>query len=173
MVTRDDAASKACKNLEEDLVLYYYGELSEAGRGDVETHLKGCESCRAGLGTMSKLMPMTVAPDEPPQSFWDNYSREMRHKLEAVTERKPWWQRIAALFQLLPMPALATGAVVLLALTLTLGRGLWQSSAPSSDDAAFMEVLPIAENLEFFSNMEVLDNMDLLETLGGAGNGTA
>jgi anti-sigma factor RsiW len=173
MVTRDNAASKACKNLEEDLVLYYYGELSEAARGDVETHLKGCDSCRAGLSTMSKLMPMTVTPDEPPQSFWDNYSRETRHKLAAVTERKPWWQRFAALFQLLPMPALATGAVVLLALTLTLGRGLWQSSAPSSDDAAFMEVLPIAENLEFFSNMEVLDNMDLLETLGGPGNGTA
>jgi hypothetical protein len=36
-----------------------------------------------------------------------------------------------------------------------------------------MEVLPIAEQLDFFSDMELLDNLDLLETLGGQGNGTA
>ena len=173
MVTQHNAASKACKNFEEDLVLYYYGELGEAARGDIEGHLKDCDSCRLSLGAMRKLLPMTVETDEPPRAFWDNYSREMRRKIDAVAERKTWWRKIAALFRPLPIPALATGAVVLLALTLTLGRGLWQSSAPSPDDAAFMEVLPMAENLDFFSNMELLDNMDLLETLSGPGNGTA
>jgi hypothetical protein len=33
-----------------------------------------------------------------------------------------------------------------------------------------MEVLPVTENLEFFTNLEVLDSMDLLEFLGSQGN---
>jgi hypothetical protein len=35
-----------------------------------------------------------------------------------------------------------------------------------------MEVLPVAENLDFFANMEILDAMDMLESLGGPGNGS-
>jgi anti-sigma factor RsiW len=173
MVARDKPALKACRNLEEDLVLYYYGELSESERRNCETHLKDCDACRASLAEMSKLLPITAAHDEPPQAFWNDYSREMRQKLDLAAERKSWWQSIAGLFVPIPIPALATGAMLLLALALTFGKGLWQSSAPAPDDESFMEVLPIAEQLDFFSDMELLDNLDLLETLGGQGNGTA
>jgi len=96
----------------------------------------------------------------------------MRRKLDAVAESETWWRRIVGLVAPLPVPALATGAVLLLALTLTLGKGLWRSSTSAPDDEAFMEVLPMAEQLDFFSNMELLDNLDLLETLTGQGNGT-
>jgi anti-sigma factor RsiW len=173
MVARDKPALKACRNLEEDLVLYYYGELSESDRRNCEAHLKDCEYCRGSLAAMNKLLPITAAHDEPPPTFWNDYSREMRHKLDLVAERKSWWQSIAGLFGPLRVPALATGAVLLLALALTFGKGLWQPSAPAPDDESFMEVLPIAEQLDFFSDMELLDNLDLLETLGGQGNGTA
>jgi anti-sigma factor RsiW len=173
MVRRDKPAVKACRNLEEDLVLYYYGELSESARGNCETHLKICEACRASLAEMRSLLRMTAAHDEPAQAFWDNYGREMRRKLDAVAERETWWRRIVGLVVPLPVPALAISAVLLLALTLTLGKGLWQSSTPAPDDEAVIEVLPMAEQLDFFSDMELLDNLDLLETLGGQGNGTA
>ena len=172
MVARDKPALKACRNLEEDLVLYYYGEVSESARGNCEAHLKNCEACRASLAEMRSLLPMTAAHDEPPQAFWEDYSREMRRKLDAVTERETWWRRIVGSVAPLPVPALATGAVLLLALTLTLGKGLWQSSTTALDDEALIEVLPMAEQLDFFSNMELLDNLDLLETLTGQGNGT-
>jgi hypothetical protein len=36
-----------------------------------------------------------------------------------------------------------------------------------------MEILPAAENLEFFKTMEVLDAMDFLEDMGSAGKGSA
>jgi hypothetical protein len=36
-----------------------------------------------------------------------------------------------------------------------------------------MEVLPVAENLEFFKAMDVLDDLDLLEFLGNQNNGNA
>ena len=172
MIARDKPALKACRNLEEDLVLYYYGEVSESARGNCEAHLKNCEACRASLAEMRSLLPMTAAHDEPPQAFWEDYSREMRRKLDAVTERETWWRRIVGSVAPLPVPALATGAVLLLALTLTLGKGLWQSSTTALDDEALIEVLPMAEQLDFFSNMELLDNLDLLETLTGQGNGT-
>jgi anti-sigma factor RsiW len=173
MVARDKPALKACRNLEEDLVLYYYGELSETDRRNCEAHLKDCEYCRGSLAAMSKLLPITATHDEPPPDFWNDYGREMRRKLDAVAVRETWWRRIVGLVAPLPVPALATGAVLLLALTLTLGKGLWQSLTSAPDDEALIEVLPMAEQLDFFSDMELLDNLDLLETLGGQGNGTA
>ena len=173
MIARDKPASQPCRNLEEDLVLYYYGELAESDRRDCEAHLKVCERCRASLAEMSKLLPITSAHDEPPPAFWDDYSREMRQKLDSAAERKSWWQRIAGLFAPLPMPALATGAMLLLALALTFGKGFWQPSTPAPDDESVIDVLPIAEQLDFFSDMELLDNLDLLETLGGQGSGNA
>jgi len=172
MVARDKPALKACQNVEEDLVLYYYGELKESAQSNCEAHLKNCETCRASLAEMRSLLSMTAAHDEPAQTFWDDYSREMRRKLDAVAERETWWRRIVALVASLPVPALATGAVLLLALTLTLGKGLWQSSTSAPDDEALIEVLPMAEQLDFFSDMEILDNLDMLETLGGQGYGT-
>ncbi|HXK30605.1 MAG TPA: zf-HC2 domain-containing protein [Candidatus Binatia bacterium] len=173
MVARDKPALNACRNLEEDLVLYYYGELSEGALSNCEAHLKNCEACRASLAEMRSLLPMTAAHDEPPPTFWNDYSREMRQKLDLAADRKPWWQSIAGLFAPIPMPALATGALLLLALALTFGKGFWQPSSPAPVDDTLLEVLPMAERLEFFSDMEILDNLDLLETLGGQGSGTA
>jgi hypothetical protein len=173
MATRDKPVTKTCRNLEADLVLYYYGELPEQDRRDCDAHLKECECCRSSLAGMHRLLPLTAVSDEPPQAFWDGYSRELRQKLDSVAEKGSWWKSVAALFKPLPVPALATGAVLLLALALTLGKGLWQPSAPAPDDQAVIEVLPMAEQLEFFSDMDLLDNLDLLETLTGQGNGTA
>ena len=172
-MAQDKPASRPCRNLEEDLVLYYYGELAESDRRHCEAHLKDCEYCRASLAEMTKLLPMTAAHDKPPPAFWDDYSREMRQKLDSVAERRSWWQHIAGFFAPLPMPALATGAMLLLALALTFGKGLWQPSTPAPDDDTLLEVLPMAERLDFFSDMEILDNLDLLEMLGGQGSGNA
>ena len=58
-------------------------------------------------------------------------------------------------------------------MTLTLGKGFWGSKEVPQDDEAFMEIMPAAENLEFFKTMEVLDAMDLLEDMGGPAKGSA
>ncbi len=36
----------ACKSFEEDLVLYYYGEISDTERRPIEQHLSSCQSCQ-------------------------------------------------------------------------------------------------------------------------------
>jgi len=171
MVRQEKTVVAACKEFEQDLVLYYYGELTGADRNRTESHIAGCEACRLYLKKMASLLPLTIEPDEPSQAFWDEYSREMRHKLASIHERR--WQTFASFFKPWQIPALAATAVVLLALTLTFGNRLWRPAEPPLDDESFVEVLPMVRNLEFFTTMEVLDAMDFLEYLGGQGNGTA
>ena len=156
----------ACADFEQDLVLLHYSELAGAERQRLEAHLKDCAACTLSLREYADLLPRTVFADDPPPAFWNDYSRELRHKLAQVAEAEPWWQRL--LFTLKPwrMPALATSAVVALALTFTLGQNFWleRESAPPIDNA-MLEVLPIAENLDFYRNLEVLDNLEILQQM--------
>jgi anti-sigma factor RsiW len=163
----------ACKDREQDLVLLYYGDLTGTDRSKVEAHLKTCPSCALYMKELGAILPITVEADEPAPAFWDNYSREMRRKLDGIDERKSWWQGLGTWFQPWSLSALAATAVVVLALTLTLGKGVWRDSEAPTGEEALMEVLPMAENLEFFSTMEVLDALDLLEYLGNGGSGSA
>ena len=171
MVQHTKSTAAACDQFEQELILYYYGELGSTERGQVESHIARCEPCSRYLKEMTSLLPMTVAADEPPQAFWDDYSREMRHKLATARERRTRWHDLVSLFQPWLVPVFATTAVVALALTLTLGKGLWRTTDAPQEDEAFIEALPMTENLEFFSDMEVLDTMDLLEYIGSQGKG--
>lgn len=169
MATDEEITIAACENLEQELVLYYYGELPEPDRAKLDTHFETCRACALYLKQLENLLPLTRKADEPPQAFWDAYSRELQHKIAGVKEKKSWWRSLAALFQPWTVPALATAAVAIVAVTLTLGKGLWRSQNTQPDQEALMEILPIAENLEFFKTMEVLDALDVLEEMGSSG----
>src|SRR5437773_465220 len=45
MMGRSGKLETACRDFEEDLVLYYYGEGSGAERSRVESHVKACSRC--------------------------------------------------------------------------------------------------------------------------------
>ena len=168
MATDEEITIAACENLEQELVLYYYGELPAPDRAKLDTHIETCRACALYLKQLENLLPLTRKADEPPQAFWDAYSRELRHKIAGVKEKKSWWRSLAAFFQPWTVPALATAAVAIVAVTLTLGKGLWRSQNTQPDQEALMEILPIAENLEFFKTMEVLDALDVLEEMGSS-----
>jgi hypothetical protein len=159
----------ACKEFEQELVLYHYSELDEHTRDRIVSHTSVCKDCAGYLDELATLLPLTVKLDEPPQEFWHSYSREMRHKLAEARDSESWWQRISSYFHPWALSALATTAVVAVALTLTLGR---QSPAPDepTEDEAFMEILPMADNLDLLNHMEVLDNLDLLEIMSVQSN---
>jgi hypothetical protein len=160
----------ACASREQDLVLYYYGELSSTERAAVESHTQNCSGCRRYLDQIGSILPLTVQADDPAQPFWDDYSRELRRKLDE-TEQNSWWQTVKEWLQPWAIPAMAATAVGVMALTFTLGKGFFRPKDVPPEDQSLMEVLPVAENLDFFANMEILDAMDLLESLGGQGNG--
>jgi len=165
-----EPVSTVCAELEADLVLLHFGDLDGNERERLQSHAAKCAGCSGYLQELAVLMPLTVKTDAPPQEFWMDYSRELRHKIDAAVERKTWWQNITAIFQPRYLPALATAAV--LVLTLTLGGGLWTSKT-DMPDAELTEALPVAEHLEFFRAMDVLDELDLLEVMGNGANDAA
>jgi hypothetical protein len=169
MADHNNPLSRPCKELEEDLVLFHYGELRDGERDALQNHLGSCASCAAYLQELGALLPLTAMTDEPPQTFWTDYGREMRHKISSVNERKSWRQNLASWFQPRLLPAFGVAVVVALALTFTIGKGIWRSDDLPKDDPAMLEVLPVAENLEFFKSMDVLDDLDLLEFMSSQG----
>jgi hypothetical protein len=169
MAIQKNPLSTACKKFEEDLVLFHYGDLRSPEREALQSHVNGCAGCTGFLKQLGTLLPLIVKADEPGQTFWNDYSREMRHKLDVAAERRPWWQSVALIFEPRVLSAAAGVAVVVVALALTLGRGLWPTKDVPHDDAAMLEALPVAENLEFFKAMDVLDDLDLLESMGSQG----
>ena len=166
------ALTSACEAYEEDLVLLHYGDLSGAERQKLDSHLASCAGCAGYLKDLATLLPLTVKSDEPPQEFWQNYSRELRGKLDDVAATTAWWRILAAIFRPGYIPAFATAAVVVLALTFTLGKAVWNGKSNPEDDE-MAEALPVAENLDFFSAMDILDDLDLLEFIGSQSNNAA
>jgi anti-sigma-K factor RskA len=164
------AKSAACLELEQDLVLLHYNELDGAERQRLEAHLRDCPACTESLKQLADLLPQTILADEPPPAFWYDYSRELRYKLAQLREAESWWRRLFVSFKPWGIPALAASAVVALALTFGLGKNLWQQGETAlPEDGAMLEVLPIAENLDFYRNLEVLDNLDILQQMSAQG----
>ncbi|MGH7930222.1 MAG: zf-HC2 domain-containing protein [Candidatus Binatia bacterium] len=174
MTANEPAKGAPCPDLEQDLVLFHYGELDNAERQRVQAHVKECLPCMRSLEDLAHLLPKTVLADEPPAAFWNDYSRELRHKLTELGERESWWRKLFSTLRPWSMPALATSVVVALALTFTLGKAVWQTpEMPPAVDEPILEVLPMTENLDFFRNLEVLDALELLESMSDQTKGTA
>ena len=170
MTERTRQLVSPCAEREENLVLLHYNDLAGGERDSLRAHLQGCAACAAFLEDLGALMPLTVAASEPAPSFWSDYDRELRQKIDAAVERKNWLQRLADFFQPRWVPAFAAAAVVALALTFTVGRGFWMPDDLERENATMIQLMPVAENLEFFKNMEVLDNLEVLESMGSQGN---
>ncbi len=167
---KDSSEERACKKFERDVVFYGYGESTGENRKRIESHLADCGDCRRFLEQLRAILSLTSQPDNPPEAFWERYSREMRAKL-AVTERTtPWRDILFSLFRLWPVPALAAALVLILVLALTFSETVWRprQNLPVGDDR-WVQIHPVADNLEFFKTMDLLDSMDLLEAVD-AGN---
>src|SRR5215813_4983048 len=92
MKEQSDTLRTACKDFEEDLVLYYYGDSSESERIRVQDHLQTCSSCREFLEDLRKLLPQMAKPSEFPAAFWDNYYDEMVHLFAAPADSRTYSQ---------------------------------------------------------------------------------
>jgi len=152
------AQPHACKDFEQDLVLYHYGDCVPADKQRIESHLEGCDACRGFLQELKAFLPSTLAVDEPPPSFWQDYSREMRIKLSDYEENRRWWRSLAAFLRPWPVPALAAGAIIAISLTMTFNKS--PEAPPRDPEYAYM-----ASNADFFKSMDLLDSIGLLESV--------
>jgi predicted anti-sigma-YlaC factor YlaD len=162
-----DTLQTACGDFEEDLVLHYYGDGSEAERNRVEAHLRKCAPCRAFLEDLRKLLPQMAKSNELPQSFWDNYYRETLEKLAAQEERKYWWRNLFAPMRAWMLPALGAAAVAVFAVALVFTKGHWHFSLDQPREKIPQEILADSNQLEFFKSMDMLEALNKLETLDG------
>lgn len=153
----------ACPAFEEDLVMYYYGDGSTEDRRRVESHLGGCTKCQHFLQDLRGLLPQMAKPKEMPQTFWDNYYREMKEKLVVERERKSWWRSWLAPFDGWMGPAFGTAAIAVLAVGLVLGKGDWNSQAQRDEKVIPQEILTDAKELEFFNSLDMLESLPKLE----------
>lgn len=157
----------ACPAFEEDLVMYYYGDGSAEDRRRVENHLGGCQKCQRFLQDLRGLLPQMARPKEMPQTFWDNYYREMKQKLATERERKSWWRTWFAPIGGWMVPAFGTAAIAALAVGLVIGKGNWNLQSQRSEEVIPQEILTDAKELEFFNSLDMLESMPKLEKEDG------
>ena len=168
-MAKNHPLTSACHEHEADLILFHYGDLMGAERERLARHIGQCAACAGYLSELALLMPFTVKTDDPPLVFWTDYSRELRRKIDDAVEKKTWWRRLGFFFSPRYLAALGSAAVIVLALSFTLGKNIWSTANQLPDDE-IAELLPVAENLEFFRAMDILDDLDLLEFIGEKGN---
>lgn len=156
---------RACKNFEEDLVLYYYGEISGAERERVDQHIFICASCQSFVADLNRVLPPIAEAQKLPETFWDNYYLETVAKLTEHDGRKNWWRQWFVPMRLWMVPAFSTAMIAIVAGALVLGRGNFVSdTAPANIPA---EVLADSNQLEFFQSLEILESLNKLEEPDG------
>lgn len=168
MENRAAPLAGACKQYEEDLVLYYYGETGASERTVIERHLTQCPPCGKFVADLGRLLPQMAPKPELSQPFWDSYFRETVAKLDAQAERQNWWQRWMAPMKGWLVPAFGTMAVALVALVLVLEKGYLPSSIDSTATNIPAEVLVDSNQLEFFKSLDMLESLSTLEEQDGA-----
>ncbi|MEX0805203.1 MAG: hypothetical protein WD688_18055 [Candidatus Binatia bacterium] len=158
-----------CKELEEDLVLYYYGEV-DVDKRRIERHLDECKGCRRFLDDLHRLLPQIAAPEELPQSFWDNYYRETVAKLAQQQEQKDWWRNLLTPMRMWMIPAFGTAAIAALAYSMILAKGNLEGLYNQPQERIPQEIVTDTEQLEFFKTMDMLESLSALEGLDARKN---
>jgi len=156
-----------CKNFEEDLVLYYYGENNGAERRRVEQHLSSCVSCQSFVNDLNRVLPPMAEQQKMPQTFWDNYYRETVAKLAVQNERKYWWRTWLTPVRGWMVPAFGTLAGTVLVVGLLFGKGDLSSFVEQPSRNVPQEIIADSSQLEFFRAMDMLESLDKLEQQDG------
>ena len=160
-----EALETMCKGLEEDLVLYYYGEIADDEKRRIDQHLGNCSGCGRFLEDLHRLLPQMALPEELPQSFWDDYYRETVAKLNHQREQKFYWRNLFAPMRMWMIPAFGTAVVAALAFGLILSKGNLNSLYDQPQERIPRELVTDTEQLEFFRSMDMLESLSAIEQL--------
>lgn len=154
-----------CKGFEEDLVLYYYGEIADREKQRLEQHLGNCVGCGRFIEDLHQLLPQMALPEELPQSFWDDYYRETVAKLRDQREQKSYWRNLFAPMRTWMIPAFGTAVIAALAFGVVLSKGNLNSLYNQPQERIPTEIVTDTEQLEFFRSLDMLEALSALEGL--------
>jgi hypothetical protein len=156
---------RMCKESEEDLVLYYYGEIADDEKRRLEQHLGHCAGCGRFIEDLHRLLPQVAVPEELPQSFWDDYYRETVAKLRDQREQKFYWRNLFAPMRTWMIPAFGTAVIAALAFGVVLSKGTLTSLYNQPPERIPREIVTDTEQLEFFRSLDMLEALSGLEGL--------
>lgn len=162
------ALVSACKEFEEDLVLYYYGDCLDTERNRLEHHLKECDACRRFLEDLRSFLPGMTETGEYPQTFWDSYLKELQEKIAAQEKRFSWWRVFSEWKRPWAIPAMGTALVLIVASALVLNQGVWTVRQQPVQEAVPPEIIADAGKLDFFRSMDLIESLPVLESLDGS-----
>jgi anti-sigma factor RsiW len=148
-----------CAERRPTLLAYLDDELGSSERAELETHLAGCEACRAALAAQRRLSGAlaSLTPIEPPRDFearfWARVARD-EDPPGAVGWRERFFSRRLAL-------GLGGAAAAAIALVLAL-RG------PAEPDID-LQIVANAEDLELLEDpdLDLIEVVDKLEAWDG------
>ena len=154
-----------CKELEEDLVLFYYGEIADEEKRRLERHLGDCVGCGRFIEDLHRLLPQMALPEELPRSFWDDYYRETVAKLRHQRESKFYWRNLFMPMRTWMIPAFGTAVIAALAFGVVLSKGNLNSLYNQPQERIPREIVTDTEQLEFFRSLDMLEALSGLEGL--------
>jgi hypothetical protein len=160
---------------DDELVLHYYGEMSDAAETRACAHLESCDVCRQNLARLQRVMTaIDLAPVQEPDAFFEQIAWR---RLEPALVRPSWWRRWLAAFDVSrpSMSALAwAGAAAMLVLVAFVAGRFWPGpSAPAPQVAT--DTPPVRERILLIDLGGHLDRTELalVEFVSGADESVA
>ncbi len=156
-----------CKEIQQDMVNYYYQELDNAARSEITRHLETCAACRQTYVQIKNALALVAREQlekDKSSAFWQDFQYKVYHKLEAEKTAGFWWQGLLMPRRL--VPALA-GAVILLLIIVTSARLVKHGPEMTSSDLQIAQELELIENYELIQDLEILENLPEAEQLRG------
>lgn len=100
----------SCSRHRDSVVLLADGELTEDAAREVQSHVDGCETCRATLGELESLRELLTPaaatnPTMAENRFWRSFEADLA--LRVTRNATPFWRRAIVL----PVPAAVTMGV--------------------------------------------------------------
>lgn len=145
---------KRCKEIEKDLILYYYEEIDPPTGKSIEEHISVCKSCHNAWENLIDSLN-AVKPAEPAlsDSFWHGYFDKVYRKIEK--RRRPLLSGI-----LRPAFVRIAVATVLFVVVISGGFKLYQVRQERTFITRNYELI---RDIEMFEDFEVIQLLDELE----------
>jgi hypothetical protein len=163
---------KKTKHIEKLIPLYFYDELREVEKQQVQAHIEDCELCRQRFEETQLLhetldRKILMQPSEQTLTHARAQLRERLRQENLARLRDPWWQRLSDVISNAKPAWQLAGAAALLAIGVLAGKLVW---APSEARQTFSAPVASIESQE--AGAPFISNIDLIEYDPQTGNVT-
>ena len=154
----------SCLKYRDSVVLLVDGELSDDAANGVQSHLMGCDDCRAfarEIERLAALLTPSIAstPTNEETRFWRKFDADLA--VRVARGEIPWWKRSIAI----PVPAIGALALVVIATGAIAGTARRQAQQMESRARQLSAVLREArESTVFPATVRVPKDLQLDET---------